>query len=226
MTPALLHPHDQAVRLTSKDLAVLDSVDRAVQESLSKGDPRVALNFGLSLRRSGEAVAVGIAKLAAELKSVWSIPVEDGGFGLDAEDFADAVGAAWGYAPATIRKYVSVWEVVLKDKPQLMGKPMEALMLVTGAARDGDLTDDDWKRIETAPDKATIRDIVREKRGHRTSSKLAMTIFIERDGTLKARGGNKIAPVGMLAINSPDPLVQAAIERIIRALEAAGIVRR
>ena len=71
---------------------------------------------------------------------------------------------------------------------------------------------------------ADVREIVQSKRGKRTSAEHALTVLLERDGTLKARRGSEAwVSFGYfnLAVEG-----EAGITAIDRMCKAAGVQKR
>ena len=149
--------------------------------------------------------------------------------GVD-DEFIDVVYAEMGVAPGTTTKYVALWQSIFANpdipddiKEKLEGKSMRSLILLTAAARDGDL---DWDRVVEATTPSEIREIVRELRGQQTSSVSAVTLEINlRNGMLTARKGDEQVNFGILSIKDykNDPLIATAIDRV---RSSAGIMER
>ena len=217
------HPHDQRVVVSPQDMVILSTVDQVVKDALAEHDPRPALNFARRLRTSGQMTGVALAKLIFMLRELWGKPESQGGFGLDPDDFEDAAAGDLGVSPQTVTKYANAWQEVLSRHPKLMGIPMESLLLLTAAAREGQLKAEHWKELEKAYDKQAVRQIVEKVRGVRTSGAHALHILIDRDGTLRARrGSGAYHTLGRLLVESDDEVVQHAIERL---LNSAGVAR-
>lgn len=216
--------HDQVVSLTQAELSILNQVDTVMEKVRLSGNPRIGLQHAYALRRDGYMRGLASAKLLYHLSEEWA------SFNTD-EHFEDAVLQDVGYATDTTRKYVRLWgaifanpEVEERVKKALLGKPIGGLLLISSAAKEGDLEPEDWDRIIQAHDKNAIREIVKEKRGARTSSKSALYLVMERDGTLRCRRGNRpYKEYGRLIVGSDDIDIQQAVERTLRA---PGIAER
>lgn len=222
----LVSAHDQPMLLTEAEIDVLASVDRVIDQSVAKGDPRLALTFIGDLRRSGHVTGLAMAKCLYELKDRWdTFPVDED------DDFVDVASAETGLGVQTIRKYVGLWEAIFvnpqveqKVKEALVGKPISSLVLLAPAAREGQLEDEDWEDAARAPDVQAVREIVQRKRGTQTSASSTMVIMLERDGTLKARKGKgHYTPFGYLNLKIEDEVAKEAIERIVNY---AHVIRR
>ena len=186
-------------------------VDDAIEHSLLKGVPEPALALGYRIRRGGLVRGVKLARLLYELSAIWH-NFETG------DDCATAVEKA-GIAPRdTFLKYVAVYEYVLLTHPELAGLPIEGLIKITAAARDGDLTPEDWKELENAPDIGSIVKVRNRVRGIQTSGHSALTGWVDHDGYLWCRqGGGEIFSVTFLPIHSDNHVVRAFVESMIKA---------
>jgi len=208
--------HDQLVRFSVEEMAQLDKVDLIVDKAITVGDPSVAWVHIHGLRRGGELAGRAIAKTLYEIRERWSIFAGD--------DFVDAASAGTGFSPQTIRKGMDYWEFVLRPHPELIGLPVGALHLIAPAAKSGELEDEDWEELRTAPDKEAVREIIRRKRGAKTSSGITLVVMLERDGTLKARrGGGPYVNFGYFNLEATDLVAKQAITRVCRV---SGIIAR
>jgi hypothetical protein len=214
---------DQEMKLTTGEMHLLTEVDEVLEKARIEANPFKALNWGLALRRRGHISGLAQAKLLHGLQQDWAAYATD-------MDFFDAVLQDMGIPTGTSRKYVQLWQDIFENpaveeqvKKALFGKPIEGLLLLPAAAREGELTPEDWKEVAEAHDKGAIRDVVQRRRPGRTSANSAIVITLDREGFLNARRGKgKYMPIGTL--RNPDEVGEVeriAIERIIRA---AGIV--
>lgn len=183
---------DQPVQLPKEALFLLDQVDEVIEKSLTAGDPRAAFRFGQSLRQSQQVSGVALAKLLAKLFDCWDTFQAAG---VD-DEFVNVVFDEMGVAPATTKKYVSLWNALFENKvipeyakAQLIGRPIDTLLLLTGAAKEGNFDEKEWLNVAAAPDKATVRDMIHAKRGQRTSSKAALKVVLDKNGHLYCRRG-------------------------------------
>lgn len=186
-------------------------VDEAIELSLLKGMPEPALALGYRIRRGGLVRGVKLARLLYELSEVWD-QFETG------DDCPTAVEKA-GIAPRdTFLKYVAVYEHILLTHPELAGLPIEGLIKITAAARDGDLQPADWAELEAAPNIAAIIDVRNRVRGIQTSGHSRLSGWVDSEGYLWCRqGGGEIFSVTFLPIHSENPVIRAFVESMIRA---------
>jgi hypothetical protein len=175
--------------LTATELDLFARVDDIVVRSISAGDPLIAMDYGLSLKRSAQLKGLALAKLLHGLQSNWQM---FRAAGID-EEFEDFVYAYLSIPPETSRKYAAMWQGIFMNpnvsediKLQLQTKPMEHLLLLKAAVEEGSISDDDL-RTATILDREGIRDMVNKARGMQTSSKIAVRRYIQmRDGDYPA----------------------------------------
>jgi len=223
--PSDLTPLDQEVHLLPAELLVLDKVDETITKSLAAGDPNIAFGLINALRRSTQVAGISAAKLFSKMKDVWDVFATD-------ETFEDYASAETGYSPQTIRKYCDAWEYVINNddvpeklRSRMFGKTWGSILLMAPAAKADELTTEVWEELAAAPDKATVRNIIHEVRGNRTSSNTAIKLFLytrgDNKGQLVASKEDKMYPIGYLDLDSADTVVVAAITRI---MGAAGVL--
>ena len=225
----ILSSFDQAIDIRSTKADLLEQVDVVVQDAVNRGDHRVAMDAGRSLNAAGHLSGLGLAKLLYELDRRWKhFPVDE------SYTFEDACYLEIGISRVTVYKYVRLWRFVIlhpeltpPERDLLMTKPIGALDLLTAAAREDQITRDDWLEILSAPDKATIREIVRRIRGHVGPSKSAVTLMYHRDGRVTARRGDILVPVCVFITETHGlseeqlEILDIAQERMVRG---AGVV--
>ena len=221
----LASPLDQAVSL-GEHRGILDQIDVVIEEAVDRGDHRIIMRMLYGFQGLGQAVGLAKAKALYEGQRHWALfPIDE------SYTFVDACLAEAGISHETVRKYVPIWEHVVQNpmlsdaqREVILTKPIVALDLLTAAAREGEITDEDWDEIILAPDKATIRELVRKIRGHVGPSQTAVVItYNTKDGTVRARRGDILTPVGSLPQTIPglsdeqEEIKNISQERIIRA---------
>ena len=222
-TDMILGSYDQAMTVDTKD--AFEMVDAIVQAAMDRGDHRIIMHNLSILQGVAHVAGLAKAKLLYEARRRWEhFPVDEG------YAFEDACFVEAGVSKETIRKYIPIWEWVVMnpalDEAQrevILTKPIGALDLLVAAAREGELTDEDWDEIILAPDKATIRELVRKIRGSVGPSDSAVVIVVNGEGFIRARRGDVWTPCGSLPETIPgltgeqEEIKEIAQERIIRA---------
>jgi hypothetical protein len=200
----------------------LTEVEAAVYDAVEAKDDHFITDLMGTKIKTIRIQGVAMAKLL----SLWKDAAPE--FGLDADDWIDHAAAWTGLASGTIYKYVDVWRSVLAPWENtdrfwvLVSKPIQGLLLLPAAAKEGSLQENDWEEIEGAEDGLAIKKVVKRVRGEATNSKTAINLVVGRDGLVTAWRGDESAAVGYLNIHDTDQLTDAAVTRI---LNAAGIRR-
>lgn len=214
---------DQPIKLTDEQMQLFEDVDMVIGRAIQIGDPLVAMDYGKGLIRDIQVKGVALAKLLYRLQETWELFTSAGTDGT----LEEVAGFYLGRSSDTIRKYVRMWESVFENdqinddvKKRLIGRPVGDLLLLTAVAREGyDLTD-----MANAPDRHTLRELIRDARGEATSSKNALSIYLVVDdnranpiGTLYAMHQGIKYEVGFLEVESEQVKVQEAIARIVNS---------
>ena len=160
-----------------------DEVDGVVEKALLEGSPDSAIDYGYSLVRTGHMRGVQLARLLYSMNEVWQT--------FDTDDTVeDAVFKGMGISGRKFREYKDLYQYVLLDHPALSGKPVGGLLAIVVAAREGELSDEDWKDLEKAHDKSAMLDIRTRARGLRTKGHSRLSGQLDRDGHLWAWEGS------------------------------------
>jgi len=215
---ALTHSHDQAQPIGKDLLAeVWDEVDKEIERSLLAGSPELALNFGAGLVITGHLRGVQLAKLLYELDQQWK------NFKTD-DEIQDAVFKTMGVSSRKFEDYKDMYKYVLKDHPELAGKPIGGLLDIIVAAREGEFSDEDWKELALAYDRKTMLDVRRRVRGILTKGTSRLVIWQDRDGQVYCRRGDGPQKhCGWLTREVEDDDVADAVNRLIKS---AGVLKR
>lgn len=166
--------------------------------------------------------AHALAKLLYKIRTVWEL------FNIG-EPYEDVVFERMGIAKATTDKYVKMWEAIFENdaiteetKGKLMGRPIRDLLMLTAAAREGSLDNDALSKAADAPDRATIRDLIKGARGDATSSGTALIAkLVWREdashpkGTILVRVNDETFEAGWLDVDSKEDAIMRLVERII-----------
>jgi len=222
MMTELAHPHDTALPITTDTNDILTQVDKVILTALEEHDPEYIIQAGIQLRMASQLSGLALAKLLAEGKANWDWFESD-------DDFATVAKVKMGIADQTYNKYTWVWEHViqhphLKSNPQLqeiiMGKPIGGLILLTAAARENQLREEDWTEIGEAPNIAAIRDVIARVRGHIGPAKHTLRLLLGADGTFLGKLGGEAYEIVGFVHRDETPLGVALIAR----LEKAGVI--
>lgn len=214
-----LYGDNENVLLTRGDRMVFEEVDSIMEQAVIAGDPSIAMKFGRALRRDVRVRGVALAKLLWYVKYRWD-EFEKAGV----EDEAlDVIHAEMGVPPSTSNVYIHMWETIFANpnipdqiKERLLDKPIRTLKLLPSLTTEGE--DVDWQEIAGALGHEEVRRIIKRIRGEATSSKTALFIRMDtRTGQLSAkRGDEPFTNFGVLNLNSGSPVVDSAVERLVR----------
>lgn len=214
----ITHSHDQAIQLGRDLLERADEeVDTQIERSLLAGSPDIAITFGYDIIKTGQMRGVQLARLLYSLDEVWDRFQTD-------DTIEDALLKGMGVSGKNFRQYRDLYKYVLRDHPELSGKPIGGLLGIVVAAREEEFEPKDWKDISLAHDSAAMVAIRQRVRGTHTSGHSRLVGWIDRDGYVWARIGNKAQEsAGNLNVGaSPD---SAAGRLVTRILENSGIER-
>ncbi len=220
--------NEPIVRIQKQDVHYFETVDDVIGRSIASGDPLIALEYIQGLQRDGFVRGLAIAKMFYRMQQSWDL---FRAAGID-DEFQNVVETTTGYSPATVNKYINMWESVFENpaitediRLQLAGKPIETLLLLTAAAREGSLTDEDWESVAHAADIKEVRNKIQERRGKQTSAGSAKipSLFYRDTGTrtrgtliITVRGEQKV--VGYFMMDTGDEDVDQYIQKMSNQL--------
>lgn len=226
---------DRVLPLAADDIAELKRPHSVIEEALKNTDTvagyKNIIGYGKALKRVGQVSGVNMAQYLYLLKSDWETISKHFNLGDAIEDI---VSSELGVTAGTFKKYTRAWAMLYgtqegegfapaKLRPQLLARPIEQQLLLTAAAPE--LKPAQWASVATAHDKAAVKAVVLKVRGARTSSKVAINIWIKRDGSLVAKQGKGGKPVvlGVLRTSEADMKDTVRAAAISRLLGAAGV---
>jgi hypothetical protein len=218
-------PVKMAPRVGSSDFADVDTI---LDQAITAGDPLIAAEYGNGLTNSMRLKGVALAKLFFGMKSNWHLFQAAG----IEEDFPTFVDAHMHITGRIADKYADMYQAVLANpeiplevREQLKLKPIQSLLLLTAAVREGSLDAEDLEDVVVL-DYNGVRSKVREARGDATNSHT--TIFarlVQRDNASYPKGsivvfgpGSDIEAIGMLNINPRTESGKKYLQRIINKL--------
>jgi len=220
----LTDSYDEIIRVTPADMVDMGKVDEVIKQALFAHDVSVAVKWLGALRVNMHLSALATAKFVYELKTRWDKKETIGGFAQDIADFDDAISAEIGKSVTLIRQYYDIWKYVLLEHRGMCHHPVDTLKLVASAAKQQEIDEKGWEELEYAPNKKTVREIIKRLRKSAAPRKERLSILLERNGQVRiSRGGGPYRGVGVWDIKSDDPDAVAALERTCRG---AGWVRR
>lgn len=213
----------------------LAEVDTILNRAIASGDPLIATNYGNELHRSAFLKGVSLAKLLYGLRENWQL-FRVAGIGDTFEDFVPAHMVSVDASTAT--RYADMFEAVfvkanISDvlRTQLSLKPIRSLLLLTAAAREGSIGEDELQEAVLKDEKG-IRDIIKKARGHQTKSRTAITaMIVMRDNSTWGPPGSVIVfqggdneNLGVLNLNPNKEFTKQFLERMKNALGLGEIL--
>jgi len=205
------HPLDSTIKVTEKGIALIDKVDAMIDQALTTGNPLSILEFGAQLRQYRHISGLALAKLLYRLREVWDH--------FDTDDkLRDVAYEYIGESGYTYQRYIDSWQYVAMDRRELWNKPIGGLLICIAGAKEDQLKTSHWKAIENAPNKAAIRDIIKEVRGTTGGGVNALRIWLREDGALQAVIGDGVyVPIGYIERSTDNKLAIAVIARCDKA---------
>jgi hypothetical protein len=215
--------YDTALALGDTELEILSKVDSIVDQAVTAGSPQIAVRYGLALRGTQHVAGLALAKLLYELREHWDMFPTD-------SPFSEWAQYEMGISGQTYNKYIDGWERVinhphLQNDPELqrriMNKPWKGIILLNAAAKEDQISPEDFEEIGNAPNVAAIAEIRTRIRGSKkTKGKPALRIVLQKDGKLKVRlGGSPYKEKGYI-MRDDDKETVALISR----LESVGVI--
>lgn len=216
----LLNGLDQALPIN--DNWILDKVDEIIEESLERNDVYYALNACRNVKQIAQLSGIALAKFFYLIKRNW----EEYGIG---DNFNDTVADYVGTHPATVSKYMRIWEMhETKLIPEEFAEDIrqrnikDQVPIATAIAQGYEMDDEDWQELVDASDFNEVSAKIREIKG-KEPSRSALLIFLSDDGQLSAMQEGETEFVGFLNIEGAGLIAEKAIQRIIKT---SGMLER
>lgn len=224
-----VHSHDSIIRLEQAHIdSITVKIADVVEIARSHGDAEYAFQYGDALSATLQASWAALSHLLFRLSELWGTEA----FPSD-QDFLNVAATRLNKSRSTIHRYIEIWKWVIeypnhsvKRLHTLFSKPFDALWQLVGMVKADEMTEDVWVEVEKAVNKAELREIRERVRGLQRGATRVLRIMLEDNGTIKARRGHgayRIVGVLNVCFEDEDPVVRAAIERIVRG---AGMFRR
>lgn len=226
-------PSVQMVSPPNEFLDMVQMTDVILDQAIAAGDPLIAIDYGNQLSNTIILKGIALARLFWGLKSNWDLFRSAG----IEEDFADFVDAHMRIKGRTADKYADMFAAVFANpeipitlRQQLMYKPMQSLLLLTAAVREGSLDIEDLRDVVVL-DHNGIREKVKEARGEATNS--ANRVYgrlVQRSseryplGSVVAFGGNgESEAIGQFNLNPTTEAGRKLLERFKNRMELEDI---
>lgn len=195
---------------------VVKETNKAIELSLLSGTPEPAFDYGRNIIREGRIKGVKLAGLFYELRRVWT------NFQTGGDRVEDAVEREVGVPKDSFVKYADAFEHVVLKRPALAGKPIEGLIKLIAASREGQLEEEDWNELEMAHNVGAMLAVRDRVRGVHTSGNTRLYRWRSPEGQLYCKRGpeGEIKQFGFLYPNTGDEDVDAAVSVTL----ASGII--
>lgn len=207
---------------TGEESAWLDEqIDVRVQESIRSADLNQATALVRNLIKATKIFGKQVSKVLYQFYINWEV------FGAE-ETFEEWADRETGLHAHTIERYVRI-EKMLHNKDieesirkELADKNLTELFPIANMIDQGYVPDQEqWGDILIQPDEVSIRAKVRDIKGQEPRP-TGLTLHQDSNGSLWAIKEGTRKFFGSLEISDPDPMVQQAIERVLRN---GGILR-
>jgi len=219
-------PTDELIILSGLDQSLptdngwaLQKVDEYINQSLSQGDVYIALDVCKQLRQVSQIAGLALAKMLYLIRDNWDY------FDVE-EPFEDVAYEYIGLHSHTVDRYIKVWKMFADGvaPEELQQRSIKDLIPIANAVAQGyEITEDEWDKLEDAPDYSSVTRIVREDIKDQEPRRNALQLFLDSDGQITAMKDGFIHNVGYLHLDSGEDIVMSAIERIIKN---TGMMRR
>ena len=194
--------------------------DNIIAQTDALKDPYYAMRNIDTLETIKDIAGLASAKVLYYLMTNWN------DFGLS-DSFLDLVPSNIKLSRRMIQRYISIWETIFVSnlvpddvKEELQDKPINSLVPIMGALKQGYKIDDDtWDKIIVEDKNQSIAKIIREdvKMNEKESDALYY-LFDKLSGTLYVQNKGIRYVVGKLNLSSKDEPAQRAIVRLIEKL--------
>ena len=203
--------------LVTGDDWLLNKIDRVIEQAIAEHNAYIALDTCKSLKSIIKTSGLGLAKLLYLIYSNWSE------FQIQ-EDFEEVVYEYTGLHKHTVSRYTRVWAMYAENrvpeeyKQEILEKNIRDQIPIANALMQGyEITKADWKNLAEAPDYNAVSQVILEDVKEKPYRSNALRLVIDRMGTIWAKRGDEPRRfVGSLEINSDEPAVQQAIQRILK----------
>ena len=195
---------------------VLELADRVLGQSFEDGNFEIAFAAIEKFRAMNKASSLGICKLLHRVNYFWEhFPRE--------ETFIQQAVRLTGYSQETIERYVNVWELLIggyiptQFQENIHAHTMRQLVKEAETVVDQKyvLDDEDWLALSEAGDYHRTMEICQTAKG-KPRNKNHMALKIDENGDVWAYQGNESKWLFQMPIDSDDPVIIKAINRICK----------
>lgn len=208
--------YDQELPLEPHDYKLLEKVQQEINTAADNHDVERAVQICVYFQRATKLSGKSLAQALHTMYKRWN----DFGIG---EEFIDYIFARIGVARHTVERYLRVavlLETVVPDQYRTTFESMgiQRLVPIAHAAAQGyEIEPEEWEALANTTTYAEVREVVNQQIKGVAPREGALKLSINREGTLLVfQGENSPKYLGNLEINSDDPAIQQAVERIIR----------
>lgn len=197
----------------------LESVEGLLQTIYENSDFDLGANALRSLYAAGRAIGYSTVKLCHGMYELWVWE------GRDPEQFWGWMQDTTPLKRITVERYINAWKAYLKlEDERLLTRPIKDMVALGSAISQGyDVEPEDIERLIETKNNAEFLGELREIKGME-ARKSALTLYLEKDGTINAWTKDGVVHVGYLDLDTePNPVLAKAVERIVRS---AGLIKR
>ena len=197
---------------------VLSLADRVLEQSLEDGNFEMAWLAVEKFRAMNKASSLGAARILHGVNQNWNnVPHEDD------DTFIKQAMRRTGYSEITIDRYVFVWDMLTGDyipeqfKENIWSQTMRQLVKEAETVVDQkyELDDEDWLALSEAGDYHRTMEICQTAKG-KERNKNHMSLKIDENGDVWAYQGSESKWLFQMPIDSDDPIIIKAINRICK----------
>jgi hypothetical protein len=201
--------------LLADDSEILAKIEEVIMESIAEHNFAKASHVCNQLRMVMTLGGKALAKTLYLIKSNWSA------YNIH-DDPDDTIASTTGLHKSTIQRYTAVWGMkednLIPEEyvDEIMSKNIKSLIPIAQALDAGyDINDDEWKDLANTNDFSSINEKLRKIKGKEPRSN-SLSIYMDRDGGLKAFKIGTQKYIGWLNVDDEDEIVKQAIERLIK----------
>lgn len=202
----------------TQDEEILAMLDHKIDQAIESGDIDIVIEEIAMLRRATRIMGISLVRLLGRIAENWDK------FGIN-EDVREYLFAETGLNKATVDRYIKVYEMLKiapeEYRPRLQAMNVKNLIPVGNALAQGfALEENDWENIAGSQDYNEVAALVREIKG--TNPRRSGTrMWCDRSGAVYAfvnidEHTEEKRFICTLPVDDDDPIVQRAVERILK----------